>query len=299
MIPVTSCAMCGGRDLHPFAFSAWQTGSLHFAQVRCVSCGLIISQPRATSDEIERYYADTYYREHWPDADTLVPESQRNYTRHEWPLMQELWRDWPPPADASLVEVGCGYGAFLGLMMQHGFRAAGCDLSHDAVKSCRGRGLHVLQGSVPGTAFGRQFDWSIAQHVIEHVEDPRAFVGALAALVRPGGLIVIVTEDSWSAQFGWRSFRSRLRGHIPAFHTSTDHTFIFSAHHLAQLLADAGCDEVRTRSFSYRGSGESLHWRLYKTTLRIVDRLLGRGDYLMAVGRVAAASRSHPALSAG
>ena len=30
---------------------------------------------------------------------------------------------------------------------------------------------------------------------------------------------------------------------------------------------------------------ENLHWRVYKTLFRRIDRMLGHGDYLMAVAR--------------
>jgi 2-polyprenyl-3-methyl-5-hydroxy-6-metoxy-1,4-benzoquinol methylase len=127
----------------------------------------------------------------------------------------------------------------------------------------------------------------VTQHVIEHVEDPPAFVIALAELASPGGVIVIVTEDNWNAQYGWTRMVARLRGRTPPFHTPSDHTFVFAASHLRRLLIEAGCDDVRTRSFCYRPDRESLHWRLYKGAMRTADRLFGRGPFLMAVGRLA------------
>jgi len=290
MVPVDACAVCGGRDLRPYAVSPWTPGILHFAQARCADCGLVISQPRATSDEIARYYRDDYYREHWPNAQQAVASNHGFYVRHEVPLMQALWGAWPPRPGASIFEVGCGYGAFLTLMAKSGYAVAGCDPSADAVAFCRQQGVDVVQGVVPGITVERPVDVAVAQHVIEHVEDPRVFVGSMAALVRPGGLVVLVTEDAWSAQWGLTLLRARASGRIPRFHTSTDHTYVFRAEHLARLLRESGCDEVRTRSFSYRGAGESLHWRLYKTTLRAIDRASGHGDYLMAVGRVATKS---------
>jgi len=42
-------------------------------------------------------------------------------------------------------------------------------------------------------AEGLTFDAVLSLEVIEHVADPRAFVASLAALVRPGGLLVVST----------------------------------------------------------------------------------------------------------
>ncbi|MGE0443868.1 MAG: class I SAM-dependent methyltransferase [Vicinamibacterales bacterium] len=286
MITVATCAVCGSNDLRSYAESPRDAGMLHFAQARCGGCGLLIAQPRATSDEIARYYEQDYYRTHWPDAATLTADNQRVYRTNEYPIMQGLWADWPPRAGSLAVEIGCGYGAFLPMLAADGFRVAGCDLSHDAVAWCRGRRLDVVQGGVPGVRFAEPAGLVVSQHVIEHVEDPRAFVAALTTLAAPGGVIVIVTEDNWHAQYGWSRLLARLRGRTPPFHTSSDHTFVFAAAHLRRLMTEAGCTEVRTRSFCYRPERESLHWRLYKGAMRAADRLLGRGPFLIAVGRI-------------
>ena len=285
---VAACAVCGGKRLEKYTSDPQAAGMLHFAQVRCDTCGLLISQPQASPTEIERYYRETYYALHWPDAAKLAAENETIYGRHEWPLMQRLWARWPPPKGRSIVEIGCGYGALLPLAVRDGYSVAGCDPSADAVAFCRSRGFNVVQGSVPGSPFQERFDTVIAQHVIEHVPDPRTFVRGLVEAAESGGRVVIVTEDAWNSQYGWERCLARIRGRVPRFRTSTDHTFVFSGAHLDRLLRDAGCDEVATTSFSYAPPPESLHWKIYKGTFRALDRILGRGDFLMAVGRVRA-----------
>lgn len=286
MIEVERCAVCGAADLEPYASDPQTPEVLHYAQGRCQACGLLISQPQASPSDIDRYYRETYYARHWPDAAKHAAENEAIYARHEWPLMQRLWTRWPPQKGGSVVEVGCGYGALLPLLAREGYAVAGCDPSADAVAFCRSRGFAVEQGGVPGGPFRQRFDTAIAQHVIEHVPDPRAFVRGLVAMTMPGGRVVIVTEDAWNTQHGWERCLARMSRRVPRFRTSTDHTFVFSAAHLDRLLRDAGCEEVATSSFSYAPPQESLHWKAYKGAFRTLDRLIGRGDYLMAIGRV-------------
>lgn len=282
---VTACPVCAGTQFTPYARSEPAPDRLHVTQVRCERCGLLISQPQASVEEMHAYYGRDYYREHWPEHEGLVRSNLANYRRWDWPVMQRLWADWPP-AGGRAVEVGCGYGAMLSLLASEGFEVSGCDLSEDGVRVCRARGLNVVVGGVPGAPLAGPFDVTLTQHVIEHVPDPAAFLASLVAITAPGGLLVVVTEDAWNTQYAWERAWTRARGRTPAFRTSYDHTFVFSAPHLERLLRAAGCDDVRTATFSYVPADEAPHWRMYKGLFRTLDRLLGHGDYLMAVGRV-------------
>ncbi len=290
MRAVERCPACGGEQLIPYAMSAWAATALHFAQARCAGCGLLISQPQASEVEMESYYRRAYYEHQWPDADAVWRDNTVSYRRHELPLMRRLWADWPPPDGGTVAEIGCGYGVFVSLLQGTGYRARGCDLSPKAVAYCQSRGLDVVEGKVPGIPLPRgAFDAAVSMHVIEHLPDPRGFVKEMMDLVRPGGVIVIVTEDARISQYAWDRARAFLRGRVPPFRSSTDHTFVFRAAHLRTMLREAGCDSVRTRSFAYRPGPESPHWRIYKGCFRALDRLLGHGEFLMAVGRRASA----------
>lgn len=285
MIRMTACPVCGSHDLVACTYSEPEAGALHHAQDRCRACDLLIAQPRASSEEIARYYATAYYGELWTDPDAVVRENLAVYARYELPHLRELWADWPPREGGRVVEVGCGYGAMLPLLQQLGYVVSGCDPGSDAVRACQARGLDVVEGGIPGAPLKAPFVLTLCQHVIEHVEDPAGFVRGLVDITEPGGVVAVVTEDAWNSQWALERLVARLRGRMPAYHTSRDHTCVFSASHLDRLLREAGCDAVRTRTFSYVPR-ESLHWKAYKGTLRTCDRLTGHGDFLMAVGRV-------------
>jgi SAM-dependent methyltransferase len=276
---VEQCPLCRGRRFVPFAKAQSQPVLLHSEQVRCRGCGLLISQPQASEAEIEHFYSHTFYEQIWPDADAT--NNAHQYRADEFPLMQRLWADWPPPTDASVVEVGCGNGEMLGLLRDAGFRVRGCDPGVRAVERCRALGFDVVKGNTPGLPFPpSSVDVAVTLQVVEHVTDPREVVG----LVRPGGVVVVATEDAWTSQAAWERQWSRLRMRIPEFRTATDHTYVYQARHLRSLLEEQGCD-VRTRSYTRAHGYENLHWRVYKTLFRCIDRALGHGDYLMAVGR--------------
>ncbi len=94
---------------------------------------------------------------------------------------------------ASVLDVGCGDGRFLGLLEGPFERRAGADMSERAIAFARAFHpdfeFHAGDAAdVPGT-----FDVVTAIEVLEHVPDehvPR-FLQTLAAKARPGGTVVI------------------------------------------------------------------------------------------------------------
>jgi 2-polyprenyl-6-hydroxyphenyl methylase/3-demethylubiquinone-9 3-methyltransferase len=183
------------------------------------------------------------------------------------------------------LEIGCGYGEMLSILREEGFHVRGCDAGERAVAHCVMHGLDVQRAWWPDLPYScGEADLSLSLQVIEHVPDPRAFTRDQVSLVRRGGIVVIATEDAWTSQCAWERLSRQLRGHVPAFRSPTDHTFVLQARHLRTLLEDAGCD-VRTISFSRVPRRESVHWKMYKGLFRMIDHLVGHGDFLMAVAR--------------
>lgn len=265
---------------------AWREDQLHFAQVRCAQCLLLISQPQSDDHERDRYYGHIYFEVNWPEPDSLAALKRESHLHMELPLLDGLIPELRNGDGRSAVEIGCGYGIMLEELRSRGYWAVGCDLSQSALLYCRSKGLTVLRGKYPDLPFIRgSFDFVLSMHVVEHVAEPYVFAEALVSLLKPGGWAVIVTEDSWNTQHAFERAVDQMRRRIPSFRSSTDHTFLFNAKHLTQMLERAGCDMIRGEAFAGIPKFESLHWRLYKGAFRQFDRLLGRGEFLMVAGR--------------
>jgi 2-polyprenyl-3-methyl-5-hydroxy-6-metoxy-1,4-benzoquinol methylase len=263
---------------------AWQPGRLHLAQARCAGCGLVAAQPQATDEELVAYYAGEYYEHHPLDAETHWQENVRSYPLYELPLMDRLWQGFAPPAGGQVAEIGCGHGSLLTLMGQRGYRARGAELSPSAVAFCRSKGLDVIEGK----DFGEETDacdLAASLQVIEHVLDPRAFVRKMVALTRPGGAVVITTENVWTSQYAFERARALLRGRPGPYRTSSEHTFVFEGKHLERLLREEGCELARSAAYRREPATGALHFRAYREAFRAIDRAVGLGEYLMAVGR--------------
>jgi SAM-dependent methyltransferase len=92
-----------------------------------------------------------------------------------------------------LLDAGCGTGFNLVALGRLG-AAVGIDLSPEAIRFCRERGVRAVRGSVLQLPFAAEaFDVVTSFDVIYHdwVADDRAAVSEMARVLRPGGVLLV------------------------------------------------------------------------------------------------------------
>ena len=97
------------------------------------------------------------------------------------------------PAQAEILEVGCGTGGNIALLKRFGVVTC-VELDKTAAGMARDRNLApVLYGKLPDELpeFSRQFDVVALFDVIEHVKEDGASLQVLSSLLKPGGRIVL------------------------------------------------------------------------------------------------------------
>jgi SAM-dependent methyltransferase len=99
----------------------------------------------------------------------------------------------PDGGGRRILDAGCGTGNTLTHFRGRG-RAVGVDLSEDALRFCRSRGVQAARASVLALPFGpATFDLVTSFDVLYHrwVTDDRAAVAELARVLGPGGLLLV------------------------------------------------------------------------------------------------------------
>ncbi|MFZ1535883.1 MAG: bifunctional 2-polyprenyl-6-hydroxyphenol methylase/3-demethylubiquinol 3-O-methyltransferase UbiG [Chromatiaceae bacterium] len=112
-----------------------------------------------------------------------------------------------PLTGLRLLDIGCGGGILSESLARLGAQVTGVDVVGKNIRvaelHAQGSGLDLnyrLASAEDLAASGAQFDAVLNMEVVEHVEDPSAFLAVCGTLVRPGGLMVVATINrTWAA----------------------------------------------------------------------------------------------------
>lgn len=181
----------------------------------------------------------------------------------------------------DVLDLGCGYGFFLQGMDERGAKTYGIDSSEEALLEAKGRtkgGLFL--GSSDKLPFrDESFDAITAFDVIEHVRNYEAALREAHRVLKPSGMIYIITLNS-------SSLLRFLLGGSWSWYSDPTHKHVFSVHQMEKSLIDAGFADVRVNTFfNLNLAGETTEFlKVFRKLGRIVfvPRI---GDSMLALGR--------------
>ena len=200
------CALCGSaqRNVHR-AFR-------DIPVVRCSECGFLYSSRMMNAETMQ-----AYYRENFGSLRHLqgqVVNSRTNRVALERLLDLKKVKSW--------LDIGTGYGFLLKwLKEKRGIATVGVELSVQEADYAREKlGLEVHSKLLSESGLPRaSFDVVSCFEVIEHISEPKAFLSELAEYVRPGGSLIVMTDNFES------SCVRQLKGGFPKWipHTHVSH----------------------------------------------------------------------------
>ncbi|KXF77772.1 hypothetical protein ATN84_07475 [Paramesorhizobium deserti] len=96
----------------------------------------------------------------------------------------------------DILEVGCGSGWFCPQLASFG-RVTGTDLSNEVLARARQRWPQIafIAGDFMKLDFGGTFDVIVTLEVLSHMPDQKAFVDKLSTHLRPGGYLMLATQN--------------------------------------------------------------------------------------------------------
>jgi len=245
--PITRCQLCGSER------SSLKFADPPFRVVTCSDCGLVYVTPRLQGQALLDIYDAGYWKSDNPKLRGYADYAReaKLYLKTFEKRMALVGRITAP--QSRVLDVGCAAGYFLRVMRDHGHDVHGVELSpaiaKEAIAALGSEAVHIgtLDDAVAAMDYqDRSFDLVTLWDVIEHVPDPQALLRRLRQLIKPGGKLLLETQNvgsRWAALLGRRWHHYKHHEHLYHFTEAT----------IRRLLADCG---FRTLDVGARYAGK-------------------------------------------
>lgn len=219
--------------------------------VKCKSCGFVYQNPRINDENMLSLYNNL------KDTDYLLEQDCRSMNAHLSLRIIKKYKN-----SGNLLDVGCSTGIFLNSARMN-FNVHGIEPSIWASEIARNNAkMDVINGDFCSEEYPEEnFDVISFVDVIEHIAEPKKALIKARKILKPGGLVYIVTPDVGSIM-------SKLLGSFwwglrPA------HLHYFSKKTLLAMLKDAGFEILECNSF-----GRIFSYKYWLSRFKKYPRLL-------------------------
>jgi SAM-dependent methyltransferase len=245
------CPTCGSRDdgrlfaeqrldldaLDENAFASRKRPEhMRLRLVDCPGCDLVYASPVPSPEALARAY----------DAAAFDSAEEARYAARSYAdALRGLTATLPDRSGA--LDIGTGEGAFLAELLKLGFTdVGGVEPSAAPIEAADPAVAGLIEHGVfrPGIRPAGSLSLITCFQTIEHVPDPAELVRDAVALLKPGGMLVLVCHNRRAPINRVLSMRSPI--------VDIEHMQLFSPRSVDELLRRGGLQDVRHRTIRNR-----------------------------------------------
>lgn len=246
MITYDKCPVCGSADIHA-GFSAKDHTVSHesFAVMKCGSCTLMFTQDVPGPNKIGKYYASENYISHSDTKKGLINSLYHRVRNITLNSKKNLLRKETGKPAGSVLDIGCGTGAFLDTMQKAGWQCTGLEPDENARK--KAAELYNVYAKPAEEIYelpAGSYDAITMWHVLEHVHELHRYADQLNLMLAPGGKLFVAVPNytSYDAAFykeNWAAYD------VPR------HLYHFSPQSMTQLMRQHGLSVKKIKPMWY------------------------------------------------
>jgi SAM-dependent methyltransferase len=268
MIHYEHCPVCSGKQITKvFAVKDYTVSGELFTLYSCKDCSFVFTQDIPSRDEIGPYYASLNYISHSNTQKGLINQLYHKVRKITLVSKRNMIVAETGIKKGSLLDVGCGTGAFLNEMKSAGWQITGLEPDETARRNALELfGIQPLPSDELFNLPAQSFDVITMWHVMEHVHELHEYTGRLKELLKPGGRLLVAVPN----------YTSHDAGHYKEYWAAYDvprHLYHFSPASMRVLMEQHGLEVIKTKPMWFDSYYVSMLSEQYKN---------GKGNVLKA-----------------
>lgn len=255
-----TCPVCGSDTTRKVLNAKDYTVSKEsFDIFHCGHCSARFTQHVPDAANIGRYYQSQEYISHSETKKGLINRLYHSVRKITLRSKQNWVKAATGLKQGSLLDVGCGTGAFAHYMKQLHWEVTGVEPDETARQNAKT--LYNIDALPADELFNlpkQQYDAITMWHVLEHVHTLHKYLDQLRTLLKPDGKLIIAVPN-------YTSLDAEHYGEYWAAYDVPRHLYHFSPESMNILLAQHQLEVVKRHPMVFDGFYVSLLSEQYKT----------------------------------
>jgi len=235
MIHYTACPICISNNIQEQLSAKDYTVSQNIFSIwHCNNCTARFTQDVPAQDAIGAYYASENYISHSDTKKGIINSLYHLVRKRTLGGKRRLVINETGMVKGSILDIGCGTGAFLQTMKEADWNITG--LEPDVVARTKAAELYNIQPQEPGKLFElpvASFNAISMWHVLEHVHELHAYIKQIAYLLAVNGKAFIAVPN-------YTSKDADIYKEFWAAYDVPRHLYHFSPQSMENLLSQHG-----------------------------------------------------------
>lgn len=269
MIHYSSCPVCSSNNIQEqLSAKDYTVSQKQFAICQCSACTVRFTQDVPSQEAIGAYYASENYISHSDTKKGIINNLYHLVRKRTLNSKRRLIVKETSLQTGSVLDIGCGTGAFLNTMKEAGWNITG--LEPDAAARNKAAELYHIQPQEPERLFElpvASFNAVSMWHVLEHVHELHAYIKQIATLLASNGRVFIAVPN-------YTSKDAEIYGPYWAAYDVPRHLYHFSPASIENLLAQHGLKLLKVKPMWFDSFYVSMLSEQYKN---------GKGNIIKAV----------------
>lgn len=243
MESINKCIVCG-NDKHTDFLTCkdYTVSKTDFIIKACSSCGFKFTSPRPSANEIGPYYKSEDYISHSDTKKGMV--SRLYHWVRSYTLIKKLQLVMHHSVkQGTILDYGCGTGAFLGMCSKNKWNVFGIEPDADARKIAKETNNVQSAPSVGDFSVlypNQKFDAITMWHVLEHIHDLEELFILLSDRLNDKGVLIIAVPNC-------SSYDAKKYGKHWAAYDVPRHLYHFIPKDIKRLMEDRGYKQIEIR----------------------------------------------------
>jgi 2-polyprenyl-3-methyl-5-hydroxy-6-metoxy-1,4-benzoquinol methylase len=203
MDQLLNCPLCGGEKFTTrFTCLDYTVSKEKFPVVECEGCGFVFTNPRPALSTLGKYYKSDTYISHSDTSSGLVNKLYKLVRRFTLKQKYSLTTSFLSPN--TLLDIGCGTGAFLNYCKVQGTSVVGIEPDDQTRQYANDTyQIDARPESELKVLTAHHFSVITMWHVLEHVSDLHDRIEDMKRLLTQEGRIFIAVPNHYSHDAQW------------------------------------------------------------------------------------------------